>query len=437
MNKLQNLLEKKLLPLAGMMQSNKILSSISNGLMAGVPFMIIGSLTLVISTPPVDYTTLDPGIIYTFIKGWTDLANSLGNILTMVSFASMNCFALISSAAIGYYLGQKLGIKGLSAMVNALVAFLVTATFTYDGELIQGFTNYGGQGLLSCIIVSVLSTLALSWLINHNVGKIKIGGAGVPPAITQNFVTLVPCAIIVFSWAIINTLCIQIAGVAFPNVIDLVMSPLVSILPSPAGTIIYCLLCSLGWWFGIHDNAFSGFSPFLWTAFYANQAAYAAGTNIYELPYIVNYGMYYTFVNIGGCGATFGLAVLLFLFSKSKQCKTVGKLGILPAFFNINEPIIFGVPLMMNPVFIIPMAITTSVNFIITYVATALKLVPHVVSFAGWNLWTPIGGFLATLSWTGSVLAIVLIIVDMLIYYPFFKTYDNQKLKEEANDPNQ
>lgn len=432
MNKLQKILEEKLLPLAGIMQSNKILSSVSNGLMAGVPFMIIGSLTLVIHNPPVDYTTLEPGIIYTIMKGWTDLATSLDSILTMVSFASMNCFALISSAAIGYYLGQKNGIKGLSAMVNAIVSFLITATFTYDGELTQGFGNFGGQGLLCCIVVSVISTLALSWLINHNVGKIKIGGKGVPPAISENFVTLVPCAIIAFAWAIINTLCIQFAGVAFPNIIDLLMSPLVSVITSPAGAIVYCMICSLGWWFGIHDNAFAGFSPFLWTAFYANQAAYAAGASIYELPHIVNYGLFYTFVNIGGAGATFGLVVLLLFFSKSKQCKTVGKLGIVPAFFNINEPLIFGVPIMMNPMFIIPMGITTSINLIIAYIATALKLVPHVVSFAGWNIWAPIGGFIATLSWRGPILAIVLIFVDILIYYPFFRAYDNQKLKEEA-----
>lgn len=434
MNKLQKLLESKLLPLAGVMQSNKILSSISSGLMAGVPFMVIGSLTLVVHYPPVDYTTLDPGILYTVMKGWTDLANSLDSVLTMVSFACMNCFALISSAAISYYLGQKKGIKGLSAMVTALVSFLVTATFAYDGELTQIFSNYGGQGLLCCIIVSVTSTLALSWLIDHNIGKIKIGGQGVPPAISENFTILVPATIIVFAWAIINTLCVHFTGVAFPNVIELIMSPLVSIITSPVGAVLYCIICSLGWWFGIHDNAFSGFSPFLWTAFYANQAAYAAGTSIFALPHIVNYGMIYTFVNIGGSGATFGLALLLAFFSKSKQCKTVGKLGIIPAFFNINEPLVFGVPIMMNPMFIIPMAITTSINLMIAYAATALGLVPYIVSFAGWNVWAPIGGFIATLSWRGPVLAIVLIIIDTLIYYPFFKAYDNQKVKEEASE---
>ena len=432
MEKLHKFLEKKLLPLARVMQGNKILSSISSGIMVAVPFMIVGSLSLVISTPPIDYNTLNPGFMYSFMKGWRGLADSLNDILTMVRFGCMNCVALISSASIGYNLGHKKGMKGLSPMVNSLVAFMITATFVYNEGVTQSFENYGGQGLLCCIFVSVISTLALSWMVDHKVGKINIAGENVPPAITENFTVMVPVGIIALFWALVNIICISALGVTFPNVINLIMRPLVNILLSPAGTLIYCLICSFGWWFGIHDNAFSGFSPFLWTAFYANQAAYEAGVSIYELPHIVNYGLYWTFVNIGGCGATFGLAVLLAFFSKSKQCKTVGRLGLIPAFFNINEPLIFGVPMMMNPIFLIPMGITGSINFLITYASMALKIVPCTVAFPGWNLWAPIGGFLATLSWKGSALALLLCVIDTLIYYPFFKSYDNQKLKEET-----
>lgn len=431
MDKLEKILEEKLLPLAGKMQSNKILSSISNGLLAGMPFMIIGSLALVIQYPPVDYTTLEPGFVYTLMKGWNDLGTALGSILSMVGFACMDCFALVSSAAIGWHLGKKEDMQGLSPMVIALVSFLLCAAFNAD--MSKGFGYFGGSGLLAALIVSVVSVKALKFLIDHKFGRIEVSGGNVPPAITESFITLAPSALIVVCWAIINTLCLKLTGNGLPGVIALIMSPLVSIIASPVGTVLYTVICGIGWWMGIHDSAFSGpFSPFLYATLTANQQAYAAGTSIYELPHIINEGFFWTFVNIGGCASTFGLAVLLILFAKSKQCKTVGKLGIVPAFFNINEPLIFGLPMMMNPIFVIPMGICAGVNCIVASAATALKLVPHVIVYPGWNLWPPIGAAIATVSWQGPVLALVLIAIDMVIYYPFFKAYDNQKVREET-----
>lgn len=435
MNKFEKILEEKLLPLAGKLQSNKILSSMSSGLLAGMPFMIIGSLALVIQYPPIDYTTLEPGVLYSIFKGWADVSAFLGNELSMIGYGCMDCFALVSAAAVGYHLGQKEGMKGLSPMVIALVSFLMVATF--DVEMNKSVGYFAGKGLLCALFCAVISVKMLKFLIDHRFGRIEIAGDQVPPAITESFITLAPCAVIVIFWAIVNTACIKLIGTPFTGLINIIMNPLTKLMCSPLGICLYAILTGAGWWCGIHDSAFGGvYSPFLTAALVANQEAYALGVSTYELPNIVSKATNYPFVQIGGCGATFALAILLMTVAKSKQCKTVGKLAIVPAFFNINEPLVFGLPIMMNPVMFVPVAFTGAINAVIFYVATAINLVPRAMIYPGWNVWGPIGGFIATLSWKGAVLSLVLIVIDALIYYPFLKLYDNQKLKEEAAEAN-
>ena len=135
-----------------------------------------------------------------------------------------------------------------------------------------------------------------------------------------------------------------------------------------------------------------------------------------------------------GRGQHWGLAICLAFFSKSKYANTLGKTTIIPALFNINEPIIFGAPIVLNPILIIPFVISPLVLSIIAWIATSLGFVNRVVTLAPWTLPGPIGAYLATGGdWRAAVLNVILIIIAVLIYYPFFKIYDNNLLKEEGN----
>ena len=171
---------------------------------------------------------------------------------------------------------------------------------------------------------------------------------------------------------------------------------------------------------------------FWYTALAANITAYASGTASTELPYIMTYPFWFMFLMIGGSGATFGLCLLLLFGCKSKQLKTVGKLGIVPAFFNINEPIIFGVPLMLNPIMYTPFVGSVMVNGLITYLCMNFGIVGRTIADPSWNMFCPIGALISTMDIKAMLLVIFLIILDIVIYFPFIKVYDNQKIREES-----
>ena len=165
----------------------------------------------------------------------------------------------------------------------------------------------------------------------------------------------------------------------------------------------------------------------------ANMAAHIAGTASTALPSVLTPAFWWTFMAIGGSGATLSVAILC-LVSKSKQIKTVGKIGIVPALFNINEPIIFGLPMMYNPIMFIPFVFVMPINGLLTYVAMTMGLIGHSWAYGGWNMFAPIGALLSNMEIGSLVFCVALIAIDMLLYLPFFKAYEAQKIAEETAD---
>ena len=174
----------------------------------------------------------------------------------------------------------------------------------------------------------------------------------------------------------------------------------------------------------------------LWlTLLESNATAAAAGTAATQLPAITPEPFYQWFVFIGGAGCTIGLAILLVTVCKSKYAKDLGRIGFLPAIFNINEPLMFGTPIVLNLTLAIPFIITPMVSGIIAWFATSLGLVNRVVVSAPWTLPGPIGAFLATGGdLRAIVLNVLLIALACVIYYPFVKIWDNQYLSQEGAD---
>lgn len=153
--------------------------------------------------------------------------------------------------------------------------------------------------------------------------------------------------------------------------------------------------------------------------------------NSFPILFTTSFWVY--FVIIGGCGSVLALAILL-CFSKSKQLKTVGRIGLIPAFFNISEPIIFGVPLMLNPVFFIPFLMTSTVNGIISFLLVSGGVIGKSFAMLSWNMPSVFGAFLSTMDIKAAILIIVLVILDMVIYFPFFKIYEKSLVKMETGE---
>lgn len=188
------------------------------------------------------------------------------------------------------------------------------------------------------------------------------------------------------------------------------------------------------WFFGIHGASIVGsLARSLWLVLLeANANAAAAGT---ELPAISAEPFYQWFIWIGGGGCTIDLALLLVMVCKSKYLKDLGKIGVIPAIFNINEPLIFGAPIVLNLTLAIPFVITPLVCAVIAWVVTELGIVSRVIVTAPWTFPGPIDAFLATGGdWRAIVLSFILIAISIVIYYPFVKIYDRSFLSKEKED---
>ena len=426
-------IEEKMLPAANKLASNRYLKAISNSFMSMIPFMTLGSLALVLISPPVDYTTLDPGFLYSFMKGWAAFANVVGTPIGAIYTICMEFLSLFVAAGIGYFLGnQTYKMKGFIPVLTAVVSYMIVAVMDPSGA--KTFDYLGGTGLFAALISSILSIELLRWLTNKKVGYISLEGQGVPEALTESFGMLIPVAIVLLVFGLVHAVTIALTGSTFPAIISTILAPVLKATDSIWGGIILVFLVMLFWWFGIHDSVITGPMGAFWaTALAANISAYAAGTTGARLPYVITEPYWWFFVMIGGSGATFGLVLLLCFACKSKQLKTVGKLGIVPAFFNINEPVIFGVPLMMNPIMAVPFIGAPVANMIITYICMSTGLVSRTVSYPGWNLFCPIAAMISTVDVKAFILVLVLIVVDALIYFPFIKALDREKLAEEKS----
>ena len=431
MNNLSSILEKKLLPLANKMSSQKYLKAVSSSFMTLIPFLTIGSIALVLISPPIASDTMDPGLLKNFIQGWEAMASFLKIPLGAVNSMCMDFMAIYVAAAMGFFLVRDYKIKGYLPPVLTTVSFLILSTINVEGE--KMFDYFGGQGLFTAILSSILAIELLRILKEKKVGFISLEGQGVPEALTESFALLVPTLIVLVVVSIIHTIVLSSTGNVTPALIAVLMEPLISFTNSLPGVLFLAFLVMTFWWFGIHDTCITGpMKAFWYTALAANITAYASGTASTELPYIMTYPFWFMFLMIGGSGATFGLCLLLLFGCKSKQLKTVGKLGIVPAFFNINEPIIFGVPLMLNPIMYTPFVGSVMVNGLITYLCMNFGIVGRTIADPSWNMFCPIGALISTMDIKAMLLVIFLIILDIVIYFPFIKVYDNQKIREES-----
>lgn len=422
MKKLQKFLEERMLPIAGKLGTIKGLIAIRDGIVLAMPLIIIGSIFLILTSLP--------------ITGYDDFIASLsdGTILEMMNHtvnATFGIMGIVAAFGIGKSMADQYKVDGLSAGVLSLAAWLVLTPNIITDEA-QGIpiTYVGSRGLFVAIVVGLLSGLVFQYFVNKEI-VIKMPEQ-VPPAVSQSFVALVPGTVIIISAFVVRVL-LEVTNLG--NVHDLLLKifggPLGLLGGTLGGTIIAVCLNSLFWFAGIHGGNMVGsiMNPIWLMNTDANRLAYQAGK---EVPHIITTQFTDMFVYLGGGGATLALVTILFIFAKSQQGKVMGRLSFVPGLFNINEPAMFGIPIVFNMSLLIPFVLVPIVNVFISYFAIASGLVSKTIGVAvPWTMPPIISGFLATGDISGSILQIVLIIVDIALYYPFFKILDNTYLAEE------
>ncbi|MCP3740043.1 PTS sugar transporter subunit IIC [Rossellomorea sp. BNER] len=414
-------LEKNLSGPMARLSEQRHLQAIRDGVISALPFIIVGSFFLILAFPPLP----DAGV-FGDIKQWA--ADNIVEILIPYRL-TMFIMTLYIAFGIGYNLSKSYNLDPLSGAQIAVAALLLTVTpKAIDGEWLLPMTNLGGHGLFVAMIVSILAVEILRFCKTKNI-TIKMPEQ-VPSSVSRSFEALIPVAIVI----VLISLVTVAAGVDLHHLVNLAVAPLVTAGDSIFGVLVPVFLITFFWSFGIHGVSVVGtVARPLWEVFLVNNAdAVASGEAI---PHIAPETFYQWFIWIGGSGATLGLVLAMIFFSRSKYLKALGRTSVVPGIFNINEPVIFGAPIVLNPILIIPFVITPIITACLSYAATVVGLVSPTYIMPPWTLPAPIGAFLATGGdWRAVVLVLINIAISFAIYFPFFKMYDKKMTQLEESD---
>ncbi len=414
-------IENQISPVAARLSSQRHVVAIKDGFIAAMPFLIVGSFMLLFSHPPFSENSQ-----WGFAQWWLGMVRQYNSQLMMPYNMTMGIMAVYITGTIAYNLAQSYKMNGLMAASLALMSFLVVAAPQKDGAL--SVSSLGGEGIFTAILIALYCTELMHFLQKYNIG-FKLPEQ-VPPKIRQSFDLLIPILLIFLTLYPFNLFLESYFGLLLPQAIMAMFAPIISAADSLPAVLIAVLLCHLLWFAGIHGAAIVGglLQAFWLSNLGLNQEALNAGEAI---PKVFIEPFWQFFIVVGGSGGTMGL-VLLYLRSRSAHLRSIGRLGLVPSMFNINEPIIFGSPVVMNPLLFIPFILTPLINAVIAWTATRTDLVNHVISLAPWTTPGPIGAAWSTgWDWRAIVLVFLLIGLWTLIYYPFFKLYERQLLAQE------
>lgn len=398
----------KIIPSLMKLGNNRCLVAIRDGISITIPFTIIGSVFLIIGNLP--------------INGWNNIIAPYSAMLNAAVNTTFGIIGLIGAISVGYFFSKMHEVDEITGTIISLVCFLLA---TLNGELGINIASFGSTGLFTAIIVPVICTSIMAWAIKKGI-VIKLPDS-VPPAVSKSFEALIPAGLsILLFWGVRALLNIDIN-----NIITIMFSPFVVALNTLPGAILVMFIILMLWFVGIHGNALVGnlCLPITMTYLAANTTAYQAGQTV---QYINAEGFYYFGMGLGGTGTTIGLAIAIALFAKSKRYKTLGKLTLLPAFFGINEPIIFGLPIVLNPMMFIPFVFTPIILQIITWVLMSLNIIGKVVISIPWTTPPILSGFLVTGGdWRAAVWQAIEVVIAVCVYLPFFKMLDKQESNME------
>lgn len=367
---------------------------------------------------------------------------------TVITNGTLNVSGILIAALIGYFLSKNRNYENpLAAAMLSMASLIVMMPNTVDiipdgakkAVSVTGampFTNLGTNSMFAGVIVALLATEFFVRI--SKVKKLQINlGENVPPAVSKSFSALIPVILVVSSFAIISALLNNLFGMNLINLITtFIQEPLRHIGTGLWGCIILYSLGNLLWIFGIHQAVIysSILEPLLIINITENIAAYQAGK---EIPNIINVSQIQTFALLGGSGCTLALLIATFIVSRSKASRAVAKLAIGPGLFNINEPVIFGYPIVYNVSMAIPFVLVPALGIFISYIATTLHLMNPCVIQIPWTTPVIIAPFLATAGdWRAVIVQIVIIILAVLIYIPFVKVNDRVMDEQAKNSQN-
>ncbi|KAB3541487.1 PTS cellobiose transporter subunit IIC [Bacillus safensis] len=415
-----------LVPIAGRLNNNRYLGVLRDAFMLAFPLTIFGSIMVVLMNLPF----LDKIMSKTVLEG----VQSALNIAPSATISIMSVFVVFG---IGYYLSKSYDVEAVFGGVIALASFLLLTPFLLEqegGATIAGvipIDRLGAKGMFLGMITGFLSAEIYRYFVQK---KFVINmPQGVPPAVSKSFAALIPATLTLTTFLLINIIITQGFKTNMHDLIyHAIQAPLVGLGSGIIPTLIAVFFIQILWFFGLHGQIIinSVMDPIWNTLSIQNLESY---TKTGEVPNIISkqFIEIYT-VGMGGTGMTLAVVFTILIFLKSKQLKQVAKLGLGPGLFNVNEPIIFGLPIVMNPLILIPWILAPMVITCITYFAMASGIVPPPTGVnIPWTVPIFISGMMATNSLAGGLLQLFNLMIVFVIWFPFLKFIDRMNVKNE------
>lgn len=409
--------------------NTKVIKALKDGMMFSLPFLMIGSLFLLIANLP--------------IKSLNTLVAECGlaDICSQVYSSTFSLMALFTVVGITYsYLKNDKISTAVNGALTGLAAFVLltpSSKVLENGEAVTGVISKdwtAGQGMICAILIGFLVGYIYSLCIRKDI-RVKMP-EGVPPGVADSFSSLLPTGIITIICAIIYAVCHFVFKTTFAELIySAIQIPLQGVTDSFAGVVIMTVMMSLLWWTGVHGGSICGgiLSPILQANMAANQKILDSGValTVQTGGHIFTQQFWDNFLCMSGAGVVIGLVIYITFFAKSESLRSLGKLSIVPNIFNINEPIIFGTPIVLNIYLLVPFVLVPLIIGISSYLLMYFGILPL---FSGvmvpWTTPPIISGFLIG-GWKVALWQLVMIIISFVVYFPFIKKIDTLSSKNE------
>lgn len=427
---MNNWVNEKLLPPVMKFVGSRPIKALRDGMLYTMPFIIVGSIFLILAQFPEPH-----------VASWMK-STGLTPYWNVAYNATFSVMAFVAVIGIAYSWVKAEGFTPLPAGILAGISFLLVmqpiTPVTVGGKVVATakqmvHSSYidrnwmGGQGMVTAIIVGMVTGLIYTWFMKKDI-RIKLPEQ-VPENVSASFTALIPAAVLITGWLIVYIIFDKLIGNSMTAFIyGLIQLPLQGLTDSFGGTLVLALLIPFLWFFGVHGSVIVGgiLGPLLTANALANQKILDSGKTLTVANggHIVTQQLLDQFMTVTGAGMTIGLVVFMTFFAKSRQWKDLGKLAIGPALFNINEPILFAAPIVMNPILAIPFFATPLLSAILTYFALFFGFIPlFPATIVPWTTPPIISGFLIG-GWRAAAWQLLMLVMTFFIYLPFARKQD-------------
>lgn len=402
-------MEQRVAPPLVKFGNQRHMSAIRSAMIRIIPLIIVGSIPLIFTSIP--------------FEAVADIFAPMAPALNILNGMTMGFMSLFLAVSLGAELAKTYKMEPVTVAMVSLASFLIMAAPIEDGAMSVG--NFGGGGMFTVFITTIIVAEFMRFCRDKKIG-IKMPEQ-VPETISASFSALVPMAVLlVFFWVISVVLKFDLTAI-----LSKIISPLMSLTDTWYAVVICTLFLTALWFVGIHGGSFTVWGvlyPFLVAGIAENAAAHAANeemVRVFTEPFVFNWIM------IGGVGCTLPL-IVIYWKSKSIRLREVSRVELAPGLFNINEPFVFGIPIVLNPIMLIPFVGISIFAGLYGYILTRLGLIGTTFVQTPWSIPPLIGPYLSTGGdWRAVIAQAVLIVLVGMMWYPFAKLWEKKCIEEE------